>query len=224
MEQFYWMLGQFKNFRCFCFMTISYSNMQQISIFPHLNFRFPQGIKFLSNYVHDLGLKFGLYSNAGYRTCGGVAGSLGFEENDVKLFLDYDIDYLKYDNCYPKVVSCKECLIWVCFETHKPELHIGWTTQAPYGLWQESSSSSELLSRSSRAISIWGHVKGNSIGQSDKEYYNGTLSVWVGQCREVGSKYSPNLANFRRHQVNTIPFIIFALAISGRFFLQQCNT
>ncbi|XP_059087269.1 uncharacterized protein LOC131883741 [Tigriopus californicus] len=69
--------------------------------------RFPQGMRFLSNYVHKLGLKFGLYSNAGYRTCGGMAGSLGFEENDVKLFLDYDIDYLKYDNCYPKDAAHK---------------------------------------------------------------------------------------------------------------------
>ena len=47
------------------------------------------------------GLKFGLYSNAGYRTCGGMAASLGYEALDLDQFLEWDIDYLKYDNCFP---------------------------------------------------------------------------------------------------------------------------
>jgi alpha-galactosidase len=38
----------------------------------------------LVDYVHSKGLKFGLYSDAGYRTCGGKPGSLGFEEADAE--------------------------------------------------------------------------------------------------------------------------------------------
>ncbi len=60
-------------------------------------------MKNLSDYIHAAGLKFGIYSDAGEFTCGGMAGSLGYEEKDLELFLEYEIDYLKYDNCYPNV-------------------------------------------------------------------------------------------------------------------------
>ncbi|ETW77716.1 glycoside hydrolase family 27 protein [Heterobasidion irregulare TC 32-1] len=68
--------------------------------------RFPSGIPALSSYVHDLGLKFGLYSDAGYYACdfvGGSAhfiGSLGHEVDDANSFAEWGADYLKYDNCY----------------------------------------------------------------------------------------------------------------------------
>ena len=60
-------------------------------------------MKFLGEYFHSLGLKFGIYSDAGTKTCGGMAGSLGNEEKDLQFFLDIEIDLLKYDNCYPDV-------------------------------------------------------------------------------------------------------------------------
>ena len=63
--------------------------------------RFPDGMRRLGDYLHDRGLKYGIYSDAGDFTCGGMAGSLGYEEQDLQLFLSFDIDYLKYDNCYP---------------------------------------------------------------------------------------------------------------------------
>jgi len=61
--------------------------------------KFPSGIKALSKYVHSKGLKFGLYSDAGFKTCQGRPGSLGFEEIDAKTYAEWEIDYLKYDNC-----------------------------------------------------------------------------------------------------------------------------
>jgi alpha-galactosidase len=68
--------------------------------------RFPSGIKKLADYVHSKGLKFGIYSDAGTKTCGGMPGSYGFEENDAKLFAEWGVDYLKYDYCYcPDFVS-----------------------------------------------------------------------------------------------------------------------
>ena len=50
-------------------------------------------------YIHSKGLKFGLYSDAGTRTCAGRPGSLGYEEIDANTYAKWDVDYLKYDNC-----------------------------------------------------------------------------------------------------------------------------
>ncbi|KAG2548204.1 hypothetical protein PVAP13_9KG150800 [Panicum virgatum] len=61
---------------------------------------FPSGIKALADYVHAKGLKLGIYSDAGTRTCSKkMPGSLDHEEQDVKTFSSWGIDYLKYDNC-----------------------------------------------------------------------------------------------------------------------------
>ncbi|QRV77914.1 glycoside hydrolase family 27 protein [Ceratobasidium sp. AG-Ba] len=62
--------------------------------------RFPNGIKHVSNKVHDLNLKLGIYSSAGVKTCAGRFGSLDYERIDAKTYAEWGIDYLKYDNCY----------------------------------------------------------------------------------------------------------------------------
>ncbi|MEX2428806.1 MAG: glycoside hydrolase family 27 protein [Bacteroidales bacterium] len=61
--------------------------------------RFPSGIKALSDYVHSLGLKFGIYSCAGDLTCQGRPGSRGHEFQDARTFAQWGVDYLKYDWC-----------------------------------------------------------------------------------------------------------------------------
>ncbi len=61
--------------------------------------KFPNGIKPLADYAHEKGLKFGLYSDAGFKTCCGYPGSLGYEEIDSQTFAEWGVDYLKYDNC-----------------------------------------------------------------------------------------------------------------------------
>lgn len=70
----------------------------QNELFPDPQ-RFPHGIKYLADYVHQKGLKLGIYSDAAPLTCGGVTASLGFEEQDAKTFAAWGIDYLKYDYC-----------------------------------------------------------------------------------------------------------------------------
>ena len=62
--------------------------------------RFPNGIKALADYAHEKGLLFGVYSDAGYKTCAGRPGSLGYEEIDAKTYAEWGVDYLKYDNCF----------------------------------------------------------------------------------------------------------------------------
>ncbi|MGW0858863.1 glycoside hydrolase family 27 protein [Streptomyces sp. NPDC002690] len=63
--------------------------------------RFPNGIKAVADYVHSKGLKFGLYSSAGTKTCAdnGFPGGLGHEQQDADLWASWGVDYLKYDNC-----------------------------------------------------------------------------------------------------------------------------
>ncbi|MFI0168510.1 glycoside hydrolase family 27 protein [Streptomyces sp. NPDC017095] len=61
--------------------------------------KFPDGIKGTADYVHSLGLKLGIYEDAGTATCAGYPGSLGHETTDAQSFASWGVDYLKYDNC-----------------------------------------------------------------------------------------------------------------------------
>jgi len=64
----------------------------------HANEKFPD-MKALADYVHSKGLKLGIYSGPGEKTCAGYEGSLGHEEQDAKTYAEWGIDYLKYDLC-----------------------------------------------------------------------------------------------------------------------------
>jgi alpha-galactosidase len=61
--------------------------------------KFPSGMKALAGYVHSKGLKFGIYSDAGTKTCGGFSGSRGHEFQDAAQYAAWGVDYLKYDWC-----------------------------------------------------------------------------------------------------------------------------
>jgi alpha-galactosidase len=61
--------------------------------------RFPSGIKALADYVHGKHLKFGLYSDAGTKTCAGRPGSRGYEFQDARQYAAWGVDYLKFDWC-----------------------------------------------------------------------------------------------------------------------------
>jgi alpha-galactosidase len=64
----------------------------------HPNPNFPD-MKALADYVHSKGLKLGIYSSPGPRTCGGFEGSYGHEAQDAKMYAEWGMDYLKYDWC-----------------------------------------------------------------------------------------------------------------------------
>jgi alpha-galactosidase len=61
--------------------------------------RFPSGIKALAEYVHSKGLKLGIYTDCGARTCGGRPGSRDHELQDAKAYAQWGVDYLKDDWC-----------------------------------------------------------------------------------------------------------------------------
>ncbi|MFZ0663421.1 MAG: glycoside hydrolase family 27 protein [Acidobacteriaceae bacterium] len=62
------------------------------------NSRFPD-MKALADYVHSKGLKFGIYSSPGPKTCAGYEGSYGHEQQDANTYARWRVDFLKYDLC-----------------------------------------------------------------------------------------------------------------------------
>src|SRR5271167_3268854 len=73
----------------------------------HANSRFPD-MKALADYVHSKGLKLGIYSSPGPKTCAKYEGSYGHEEQDAKSYAAWGIDYLKYDLCGFRDIMKKE--------------------------------------------------------------------------------------------------------------------
>jgi alpha-galactosidase len=79
-----------------CWMTSTRNGAGQLVPDPN---KFPDGISGTAAYVHSLGLKLGIYEDAGTNTCAGYPGSLGHETTDANSFASWGVDYLKYDNC-----------------------------------------------------------------------------------------------------------------------------
>ncbi|KAI6171202.1 Alpha-galactosidase [Aphelenchoides bicaudatus] len=61
--------------------------------------RFSSGIPALADYIHSLGLKFGIYADLGTKTCMGLPGSIHYEKIDADTFAEWKVDYLKLDGC-----------------------------------------------------------------------------------------------------------------------------
>jgi alpha-galactosidase len=62
--------------------------------------KFPRGIKALADRIHALGLRFGIYTDAGTKTCQGLPASLGYEFRDARRFAEWGVDYVKVDWCH----------------------------------------------------------------------------------------------------------------------------
>jgi alpha-galactosidase len=62
--------------------------------------KFPNGMKALGDYIHSKGLKFGIYECRGFLTCMKLPGSFNHEEQDMKTFASWGVDFIKLDGCY----------------------------------------------------------------------------------------------------------------------------
>ncbi|KAL8315853.1 hypothetical protein RB597_007599 [Gaeumannomyces tritici] len=62
--------------------------------------KFPRGLKAISDDLHAMGFKYGMYSSAGEMTCARFEGSLDHEKDDAQSFAAWGVDMLKYDSCY----------------------------------------------------------------------------------------------------------------------------
>lgn len=65
--------------------------------------KFPSGMKALGDYIHGKGLKYGIYQDRGHSTCMRLPGSFGYEQEDMDLFAEWGVDYLKLDSCYAEI-------------------------------------------------------------------------------------------------------------------------
>lgn len=104
----------------------------------HPNSNFPD-MKALAAYVHAKGLKFGIYSSPGPKTCGGFEGSYGHERQDAETYARWGVDFLKYDWCSASRVYTPEQMqsayrkMGVALhETHRPIVY----SLCQYGLEQ----------------------------------------------------------------------------------------
>lgn len=66
---------------------------------------FSSGMGALGEFVHSKGLRYGLYQSAGTKTCQQYAGSLGNEWIDAQTFAEWEIDFLKYDDCFHELFT-----------------------------------------------------------------------------------------------------------------------
>lgn len=71
-----------------------------------ISLRFPGGIPKLARYMHDRGLKLGIYGDMGTLTCGGYPGTpLDKIEMDAQTFAEWEVDMLKLDGCYSNEIE-----------------------------------------------------------------------------------------------------------------------
>ena len=63
--------------------------------------KFPSGFNAMADFVHGHGLKYGMYNDIGDRLCSGAkVGIYGYEKTDCEDYINWDIDFIKVDNCY----------------------------------------------------------------------------------------------------------------------------
>ena len=105
--------------------------------------KFPHGMKYVADYIHSKGLKFGMYSCAGTRTCAGYPGSFDHEYQDARTFASWGVDFLKYDFCYfPSFGNCKHRYLIMAQALRSTGRDIlfsacNWGVQEPWG-WMRS--------------------------------------------------------------------------------------
>jgi alpha-galactosidase len=69
--------------------------------------KFPHGMAWMGQQVHALGLKFGIYEDAGDKTCAGFPGTWNFFQKDADTFAKWKVDYIKLDGCNVPTVAGK---------------------------------------------------------------------------------------------------------------------
>jgi len=82
-------------------------------------------MKALAGYVHGKGLKIGIYSSPGPKTCAGYEGTYGHEEQDARTYAEWGIDYLKYDWCSASRVYSSDKMPEVYEKMHRALLATG---------------------------------------------------------------------------------------------------
>ncbi|MBR6426535.1 MAG: glycoside hydrolase family 27 protein [Clostridia bacterium] len=141
--------------------------------------KFPNGIKAVADYVHGKGLKFGLYSCAGLRTCADYPGSYDHEFEDAETFAEWGVDYLKYDFCHFPVYDHEQC--WLFFRRMGTALAgcgrkilfaaCNWGINGARE-WIKTSGATTWRSTLD-IVDTWESIKSIALSQNDIQPYNG---------------------------------------------------
>jgi alpha-galactosidase len=131
--------------------------------------RFPGGIAALAAYIHAKGLQFGIYSDAGDRTCQKRPGSRGHEYQDAAQYAAWGVDYLKFDWCHAESLDARSAyetmsdalratgrpiVFSICeWGIHKPWL---WAASVGGNLWRTSPDISDLWVGKARNVDLFG--------------------------------------------------------------------
>jgi alpha-galactosidase len=142
------------------------------------NEKFPD-MKALADYVHSKGLKIGIYSSPGPKTCAGFEGSFGHEEQDAKTWAAWGFDYLKYDWCSASLVYDVKSLPAVYAKMGEALLHSGRPivySLCEYG-WQD--------------VGEWGAKAGGNLWRT-----TGDISDHWASMMHLGFELQPGRENY----------------------------
>jgi alpha-galactosidase len=122
--------------------------------------RFPSGIEALADYVHEQGLKLGIYTDAGHYTCQGRPGSYGYEQQDADTYAAWGVDYVKIDWCYTEGLDPRsQYALWrnVLHAVDRPMVFsiCNWGVDAP---WSWGPSTGHLWRTTYDIEDRWGRI------------------------------------------------------------------
>ena len=105
--------------------------------------RFPNGMKAVGDYIHSLGLKFGIYTDVGTKTCEERPGMRGYEYQDMRTFASWGVDYVKNDWCFAELQNARASYAIVkdaIVATGRPMVHsiCEWGANEPWEWGAES--------------------------------------------------------------------------------------
>ncbi|MGN6819843.1 MAG: glycoside hydrolase family 27 protein [Sphingomonas sp.] len=136
--------------------------------------KFPSGMAALSDYIHARGLKFGIYSDAGTKTCGGRPGSQGHEYQDAATYAAWGVDYLKYDWCFTGTRNSEEAYATMADALRATERPIvlsicNWGISRPTMIdksmpWEWGQKIGNLWRTTEDIYDSWAGRKGTSLG------------------------------------------------------------
>ncbi|MHA7986702.1 NEW3 domain-containing protein [Rathayibacter sp. CAU 1779] len=165
---------------------------------------FPDGMKYVADKVHALGLKFGIYEDAGTSTCGGYAGSWGHFTQDADLFASWGVDYVKLDGCnVPSVAGQTDAQTYdqayaefskALIATGRP---IVFSASAP-AYFQGTSDWQSVIAATSTISNLWREGADTALGQESAASkwnaitYNYGYNVGLGQYAGPGHWNDPD--------------------------------
>jgi alpha-galactosidase len=141
----------------------------------HTNEKF-KDMKALADYVHAKGLKLGIYSSPGPKTCAGYEGSFGHEEQDASTYAEWGIDYLKYDwcSCQSKDLKAPYALMRGALDKSGRDIFYSLCQYGLGDVWTWGGDVGGNCWRTTGDIGdSWGSMSGIGFGQDGHEKYAG---------------------------------------------------